>query len=227
MKSNQVSNHFENEAFQYDDLIPKLIPKYQEQHEIIIRLLSSKPSGKFRALDLGCGTGILSFLLLSKFSEASIVSFDLAENMLKAAQTKLLKYKDRITFQQGNFATDDIGQGYDVVLSGLSIHHLKDKEKQELSKRIFNALNPNGIFLTRDIVLGATETLTEQYHEFWRQYIRSQGEDDGKWFAKYQIEDIPASVEDQLQWLKEAGFVDVGCHWRYINFAIWGGTKPA
>jgi tRNA (cmo5U34)-methyltransferase len=44
--------------------------------------------------------------------------------------------------------------------------------------------------------------------------------------AKYLEEDRPGSVEDQTQWLAEAGFEDVGCHWRYLNFAIIGGRKP-
>lgn len=227
MNSDQVTKHFENEAYKYDDLIPKLIPKYYEQHEVMLKLLSYGLSGNLKALDLGCGTGVLSFLILSEFTKANVVSYDLAENMLQAAKTKLLQYQGRITFQQGNFSTDDIGQDYDLIISGLAIHHLKDIEKQKLYKRIFNALKPNGIFLTRDIVIGSTVSLTEQYHNLWRQYIRSQGEDDEKWFSKYLEEDFPSSAEDQLQWLKEAGFIDVGCHWRFINFAIWGGKKPA
>jgi len=32
-------------------------------------------------------------------------------------------------------------------------------------------------------------------------------------------------VGDQLEWLREAGFVDVGCHWQRMNFAIFGGNK--
>jgi hypothetical protein len=61
---------------------------------------------------------------------------------------------------------------------------------------------------------------------FWRDYIRSNGEDDEKWFRKYLDEDIPAKVEVQTERLRETGFIDVGCHWRYFNFAIFGGSKP-
>ena len=42
----------------------------------------------------------------------------------------------------------------------------------------------------------------------------------------YLDEDRPASVEDNLRWLREAGLDDVACHWRYFNFAIWSGKKP-
>ena len=39
-------------------------------------------------------------------------------------------------------------------------------------------------------------------------------------------EDIPDSVENQTRWLAESGFVDIGCHFRYFNFAVFGGSKP-
>lgn len=226
MNLDKVSSHFEKEAFVYDDLILRLIPNYDEQHEVINRLLPFPSATKLTALDLGCGTGILSFLILKKFTEATVVAYDLAENMLKVCQSNLEKYKERLILKQGDFGSDEIGQGYDIILSGLSIHHLNNAGKKVLYKRLYESLNPGGIFINREIVLGETPNLTERYHQIWRDYIRSNGEDDEMWFNKYIEEDIPASVGDQLDWLKEAGFVDVGCHWRYINFAIFGGTKP-
>lgn len=86
-------------------------------------------------------------------------------------------------------------------------------------------MNSGGILLIRDIVLGATPALTEQYEKLWRQYIKHSGEDDAACFQNYLEEDIPSSVEEQTKWLSEAGFSEVGCHWRYLNFAIFGGVK--
>ena len=67
--------------------------------------------------------------------------------------------------------------------------------------------------------------ISETYHRLWREFIRANGEDDQRWFSTYLAEDIPARVEDQLQWLSNSGFKDVGCHWQYLNFAIFGGSK--
>ena len=226
MNIDRVSAHFEEEAFEYDELITRLIPKYKEQHEIILKLLSFKPEDNLSVLDLGCGTGVLSYLILKSYPSARVVAIDLAEKMLQVCAANLRSYKDRLTLRQGNFGADDLGSGYDLVISGLAIHHLDDNGKRKLYHRIFHALNPGGTFLNREIVLGATPHLSEKYHELWRQFIKSNGEDEGKWFNTYLTEDKPATVEDQLQWLKEAGFVDTGCHWRYFNYAIFGGTNP-
>jgi len=76
------------------------------------------------------------------------------------------------------------------------------------------------------VVLVESSSLSDRYHQLWREYTRSNDEDEEKWFKKYLEEDIPAPVDIQTNWLREIGFVDVGCHWRYFNFAIFGGIKP-
>lgn len=226
MNLHQVRNHFESEAFEYDNLIDRLIPHYNQQHEVMLAVIPFDTSTELTALDLGCGTGILSHLLLRSFPKARVTAFDLAENMLDACRCNLSKYSDRLILRQGNFAEDNIGEGYDIVVSGLSIHHLCNSGKQRLYKQIFNALKPGGVFLNREIVLGDSDYLIEQYHILWRQYMTLNGEDDVKWFMNYKDEDIPASVGDQMAWLNDAGFIDIACHWRHLNFAVFGGRKP-
>jgi len=213
-----VRQQFEQRAFDYDGLISRLIPRYREQHDVILQLIPSETNANIKVLD--------SALILSAFPQAKVLAFDLAKNMLKACQTNLSAFRERLTLQQGNFAEDDFGSGYDLVVSGLAIHHLDSAGKQQLFHKLFHSMNPGGILLIRDIVTGATPRLTEQYEQLWRQYMKANGEDDAAWFQKYLEEDIPASVEEQTKGLAEAGFADAGCHWRYLNFAIFGGVIP-
>jgi tRNA (cmo5U34)-methyltransferase len=226
MDLNTVRAHFDEEALEYDQSILRLVPHYHEQHELILQLLPFDRQSPLQMLDLGCGTGVLSHVLLRTFPNAKLVSLDLAANMIETCKRNLAAFANRVTPKQGDFGKDDIGSGYDLVVSGLAIHHLDDAGKQDLYKRIFRSLNPGGIFINREIVLGSSPALTKCYEEWWRQFVKANGETDDTWFRKYFEEDIPASVEDQLAWLKQAGFTDVGCHWRYINFAIFGGKKP-
>jgi len=39
--------------------------------------------------------------------------------------------------------------------------------------------------------------------------------------------DKPSSLKIQLQWLKEIGFSDVNCYYKYFNFAVYSGRKVA
>lgn len=57
MGLDQVRNHFEEEAFENDDLIAKLIPRYYEQHEVILQLIPFERDKDINVLDLGSGTG--------------------------------------------------------------------------------------------------------------------------------------------------------------------------
>ncbi len=225
MSLDAVRKQFEQIAFDYDGLIPRLIPYYREQHDLILQLIPFETNANIKVLDLGAGTGILSALILQAFPQANVAAFDMAENMLKICQTNLSAFGKRLTLQQGNFAEDDFGSGYDLVVSGLAIHHLDSEGKQKLFHKLFRSMNSGGILLIRDIVTGATPRLTEQYEQLWRQYMKANGEDDAAWFENYLEEDIPSSVEEQTKWLAEAGFADASCHWRYLNFAIFGGVK--
>ncbi len=226
MDTSHVKDHFEEEALEYDKAILRLVPFYHEQHEIIIRLLPFEKQSPLKIVDLGCGTGLLSHALLRAFPLAELVAWDLTANMLETCKQNLAPYLDRAGFRQGDFGKDDIGSGYDLVVSGFAIHHLDTAGKQNLYRRIFHALQPGGVFINKEITLGATPAITKCYEQWWHEFVRANGEDDNAWFRKYVDEDIPASVEDQLNWLTQAGFVDVGCHWRYFNFAIFGGRKP-
>jgi tRNA (cmo5U34)-methyltransferase len=222
----RVREHFEREAFDYNGLIGRLIPHYHEQGEVLLALVPLAGDAPLRALDLGAGAGILAAHVLAAFPRSRVVSFDLAENMLAACRANLRRFGERVAYWQADFACDELGGGYDLIVSGLAVHHLDGDGKRALFRRLRAALRPGGALLIRDIVAGATPALTRRYEELWRAYMRGQGEDAAAWFAKYLAEDNPSSVEDQLRWLAEAGFGEVACHWRYFNFATFGGRRP-
>jgi tRNA (cmo5U34)-methyltransferase len=227
MQTEKVHNTFNRAAFDYDGVIPKIIPFYHEQHDLMLALIRHDRPLPQTVLDLGAGTGILADLVLRNFPTAQVTAFDLAENMLAVCQQNLAQYGDRVQLQQGNFALDPIGTGYDLIVSGLAVHHLDGTGKQCLFKQLWQALNPGGLLLIRDLVTGTTPTLTQHYETLWCDYMTAQGLDAAHYFANYQAEDLPSSVEDQLQWLAASGFTEVACHWRYLNFAIFSGQKPA
>jgi tRNA (cmo5U34)-methyltransferase len=225
MNLDNVKEHFEQDASDYDKDILNFIPFYWEQNQAVMDLIPFEGNARIRALDLGTGTGVLADLVLRRYPMAEVTVLDLAENMLAAARTRLAKFGGRVTYQQGDFSKDEFGFGYNLILSGLAIHHLEDAAKKDVYRRIFQALTPGGLFLNRDNVRGATERLNGIYEKLWLEYVASMGADVATCLERYHAEDIPACVEDQLEWLREAGFVDVGCHWQRLNFAIFGGYK--
>ena len=67
------------------------------------------------------------------------------------------------------------------------------------------------------MILGSSNFLQEMYMGQWRNFMSryvSQNEIEGKWIPKYQSEDYPAKLIDQLEWMAEIGFADVDVLWR-------------
>jgi len=62
-----VKKHFEEEAKEFDDIIWKIIPYYDEMLEALISAISLPKSIPVKVIDLGCGTGTISNMVLKSF----------------------------------------------------------------------------------------------------------------------------------------------------------------
>jgi len=220
MKQELVKEHFSKQADEYEELMARLIPHYREQHGIIYDLLPEKEQKKIHVLDLGCGNGILSDLVIRKYPGSFIIAFDLTEDMLKAYKKKHLKYSDRFELKIGDFRTDSIGGDYDIILAGLTLHHLTWEERKSFYKTLYSALSKGGCLIARDIIIDEDPYVKEYQYNLWKQFMKSRGEDPEFWYAKHIEKDYPPTLTDHFKWLKQAGFKQVACYWRYLNFAI-------
>lgn len=223
---NRVKEHFENEAREYDDIILKLIPHYPVMVQALVDAIPFERSTPIKVIDLGCGSGTIAAAVLELFPNARVTCVDLADNMIAVAKAKLANNRlvEYIVADFNNFSFPD---KYDVALSSLALHHLvTDKDKQDFYSRVYGSLNPGGVFYNADVVLASGPHLQSLYFNEWRKFMRvSKEEIEEKWIPKYQDEDRPAILMDQLTWLCEIGFVEVDVIWKYFNFAVYGGTR--
>lgn len=226
MDLQRVRAHFDEEAVAYDEQILRIVPQYREQGELMLEVLPFDAGQPIRVLDLGCGTGALSCLVLAAFPLASVVACDLSEKMLVGCERRLGRFAPRAAFRHADFGVCDLGSGvFDLVVSGLAIHHLDRDGTRALYRRVHDALRPGGMFVNRELVLGATPAWTRRYESLWRQHVALAGATDESWFQQYLDEDQPASVDDHLAWLRESAFVEVACHFRRLNFAVFSGSR--
>jgi len=219
MKKEQVKEHFGSQAHEYEQLMIRIIPQYLEQHRIISDLLPDQDR-RYHVLDLGCGNGVLSELVLRKYSKPRIIGFDITGDMLRAYEKKLAAYAGKFELKQGDFSSDPVGDGYDIILAGLTLHHLKWEQRKAFYKTLFAALNHGGIFISRDIIIDEDPKVAQDHYARWKSFMKSQGEDPEFWYAKHMQKDYPVTLSDHLSWLREAGFIRAASHWRLYNFAI-------
>lgn len=220
---------FETEAKKFDNVIPFLIPFYNEIYDILIDSIPFYRNSEINILDIGCGTGTFAKLLKEKFPYAKITCLDFAQNMIEVARDKLRDFDGDINFLVGDFNNLKIKNEYAVIVSSFALHHIQtDKEKIRLYQNIYKALNNSGVFLTADIVLGVNNYIKNLYDRKWEEHIVKQimrNLIDSTTLIRYQTDDNPSRLFDHLRWLSEAGFNQVENIWKYYNFAVFGGFK--
>jgi tRNA (cmo5U34)-methyltransferase len=215
---------FDITAATYDADRARLIPCYDAFYRRATDLI---PAGAKRILDLGAGTGLLSAFVRQWYPEAQIHLLDVSAPMLDRARARLAN-DAKVSYEVADYATAKLGEGYDAVVSALSIHHLDDAAKRALFGRIFSALRPGGAFVNAEQVAGPTAVLDNRYKQLWLEQVREAGATPDQIADSLyrQQDDRCASVEDQLDWLREAGFVDADCWFKDNRFAVLAATRP-
>jgi tRNA (cmo5U34)-methyltransferase len=203
-------------------------------------LLEFIPEDARRILDLGTGDGRLLALVKKHLAAQSLVkhtshqpeavAIDFSPSMLEAARKRFAE-DSSVTVIAHNFdeplpdlrlaKTDLANAGlqnlgkFDAVISCFAIHHVVDERKRALYAEIHALLNPGGVFCNLEHVASPNPRLHEEF-------LRRIG-------FTVETED-PSNklldVETQLQWLREIGFEDVDCHWKWRELALLAGRRP-
>ncbi len=113
--------------------------------EIILEL-SEFPSFR-KMLDLGGGPGLVGIAIVAAHPSMKGVIFD-RPAIVKVAETFIKEYEmeDRMAVMGGDFNHDPIGEGYDLIWASSALSLAKD-DVDSLTKKIYDALNPGGVFL--------------------------------------------------------------------------------
>ena len=122
------------------------IPLAAEQIDVLRRVVRYAAARVDRLLDLGCGDGILGRTVMADYPAADGVFLDFSEHMIAAAKQKA--DVRRATFIVQDLATSEWRRSvaaqapFDLVLSGLAIHHLPDERKRALYQEVFRTARP-------------------------------------------------------------------------------------
>jgi tRNA (cmo5U34)-methyltransferase len=176
------------------------IPGYEELQEAVATATADIDAT--RVLELGTGTGETALRVQARHPEAAWVGIDASEAMLGRARERLPGADLRRQRLE-----DELPSGpFDLVVSSLAVHHLDGPRKRDLFSRIARVLRPGGLFVLGDVVVPAKG---------------EEGPIEIDW-----VMDLPDSVEDQLAWLREAGFEANASSVR-VDLAVFRATLSA
>jgi tRNA (cmo5U34)-methyltransferase len=200
-----------------------------EQQEILLALLGEAQVGERVVLDLGVGSGLVAEAVLDALPEASLVGIDFSDAMLELGRARLARFGPRMHLMQHDLA--DVGDlalpagRYAAAFSVQTLHHLSDVDKEAAIAWSAGVLEPGGLIVIVDRV-AVPESLFREWAAVWRRIDPVVP----RTYAEYQDQlaragDRPASVHDQLSWLRNVG-LDTMCVHAYGNRVVLVGHKP-
>lgn len=186
------------------------IPHRVEGEAALLEFLPPTPG---RILDLGSGGGRLLALVKAARPGGQYVALDFSPTMLETLR-KLFAADQHV-----EVVAHDLDQplpplgSFDAVVSSFAIHHLEHARKRALYEEVFALLAPHGVFCNLEHVSSPSAQL---HNEFLRAISCAEEDPSNKLL----------DMEAQLNWLREIGFTDVDCHWKWRELALLVGVKP-
>ena len=178
-------------------------------------LIDELPDNVRRILDLGSGDGRLLHLVLAARPGAEGIAVDFSPHMLDQLRARFGEHPAvRIVAHDLEHPLPSLGT-FDAVVSSFAIHHLPDIRKRALYQEIWQILEPAGVFCNLEHVLPVS---SRAHTKFLDAMGIATGDEDPS--------NILLDVHTQLEWLREIGFDDVDCHWKWRELALLAGRKP-
>jgi tRNA (cmo5U34)-methyltransferase len=214
---------FDAYARDYEAPRRRLIPPYDAFYGTAVAALDLLGRPPRRVLDLGAGTGLLAARIAATHPELELVLVDAAPAMLEQAGQRL---GPRAALHVADLRDPLPAGPFDAIVSALAIHHLDDGDKRALFARVHAALTPGGMFVNAEQVAGPTPVLDARYRAWHAARAAALGASADEWAGAVERmrHDRCSTVEDQLTWLRAAGFA-ADCLFKDHCFAVLIGLR--
>jgi tRNA (cmo5U34)-methyltransferase len=211
----------------YDSLIRRAVPRYDE---MIDRLLEHLPVGAGDAvsvLEMGCGTGNLTLRVGARLPRARVTTVDASPEMTAAtgARWDRAGLGARLKTVTATFEAFEAPPGsFDLAVSCLSLHHVRDKAS--LYRSIASWLTPGSWLCLADQFLGATDAIQRAHWDLWRRFCRQPGhcteEEIATLEAHAAAHDHYVPLVEHFRLLSSAGFEPgtMDCVWRNGMYGV-------
>jgi hypothetical protein len=98
----------------------------------------------------------------------------------------------------------------------MAIHHLPHERKRALYAEVFALLPPGGTFANLEHVASPSARLHAEFFAAIEEPLEHEDPSDRL-----------LDVESQLRWLREIGYAEVDCLWKWREMALLSGLRPS
>lgn len=206
-----------------------------EQRRLMADLLPFADGAAFTFLDLGAGTGAASRAILARHPRATAILADFSAQMMAAGEPEMQPFAGRYRTVEFDMTTgqwpEAIPAQLDAVVTSMCVHHLTDERKQGLFAEIRDHLTPGGWYFNFDPVsppdaaAGRVWERVTDREDPQAAHLREHRtpEQQARWenHVRYII-----PLDQQLTYLRAAGFAGIDIFWKRLENVIYGGCRP-
>lgn len=222
----EIEEQFNLIAEEYDSNRKRFIPCFDDFYNGTTQFIASNIEKPKRILDLGAGTGLLSYFWYQYYPMSEYVLVDIADEMLKIAR-KRFNNVGSVSYQVVDYSAGLPSGKFDLIASALSIHHLENEEKIKLFSRIYDKLPSHGLFVNYDQFCAGDTEIDHWFDSYWESQLERSGltDHDMRLWRERRKLDKECSVEEETKMLQQTGFKNVKCVYSYQKFSVIAAIK--
>jgi tRNA (cmo5U34)-methyltransferase len=215
----------------FDDMLARSIPQYGAMREASFALGQRYVQPGTCVVDLGCSRGAALAPYVALFGDACrYVGVEASAPMADACRQRFAR---EITAGVVTIEEIDLREAYpdqtpSLTLSILTAQFVPIERRQRLMRCVYEHTLRGGALILVEKVLGSTAAIDDELVSRYYDIKEANG------YSREAIARKRASLEGVLvpltaQWnedlLRGAGFRQIDCFWRYLNFAGWIAVK--
>ena len=210
--------------------------KRAAQWRFMGELLPFGEQDAFTFLDLGAGTGAAASGILGLYPRSKAILADFSLQMMGEGERGMQPFAGRFQYVEFDMSTGSwpaaIPTTLDAIVTSMCIHHLPDHRKQGLFAEIFEHLAPGGWYLNYDPVTSADPVVEATWERVndrddpvaANKRLQRTPQEQSRYenHVRYMI-----PLDQQLDYLRSAGFRGIDVYWKHLENVIYGGFRPA
>lgn len=216
----------------FDEMLERSIPAYTDMRELVTRIGKRYIQRRTSVIDLGCSTGeAVNPFIQTCGCQNNYRLYDVSKPMLEKTRERYAGWIEEGVVDVQEF---DIRNGLPVhtfaslILSVLTLQFTPIEYRLKIMQSIYDSLVPGGALILVEKVLGSNynmdSMMVDEYYRIKAENAYTQEQISAK---RKSLEGVlvPITAKWNEDMLKQAGFKEVDCFWRYLNFAGWVAVK--
>lgn len=181
--------------------------------KIIKEQFQDKNNSEIKVLEIGCGPGFTTLIILNSDKRIKIVAVDNETVMIEQAKEILKEFVNnkRVQLVEADaleFLRKQSSDSFDVFASGFTLHNFPNDFREQVLKEIYRVLKPEGIFINADKYALNNESehkqsLNWQLQQFKEKYSQINRPDlIDEWSSHYLEDDKPEVIMKESKAIK-------------------------